>query len=141
MCAIVTPEYMQYGSVGVPVPSIEIKLVDVPDAGYFGTNSPPQGEIYIRGPSVTKGYFKREDLTKEAITADGWLMTGDVGQWNTDGTLSVIDRKKNLVKLQGGEVRVVLSFGAGLRLLLTRSGYVCGLLCIYARISTSPSSV
>lgn len=60
-------------------------------------------QIYTRGPSITKGYFKREDLTKEALTADGWFMTGDIGQWNPDGTLSIIDRKKNLVKLSGGE--------------------------------------
>ena len=103
MCAILTPEYMQYSSVGVPVPAIEIKLVDVPDAGYLSTNDPPQGEVYFRGPAVTKGYFKRDDINKETFTEDGWLKTGDIGQWNKDGTLSVIDRKKNLVKLSGGE--------------------------------------
>ncbi|CAO1625835.1 unnamed protein product [Sympodiomycopsis kandeliae] len=104
MCAIVTPDFHdEYGTVGVPVPSIEVKLKDVPDAGYFSTNNPPQGEILIRGPAVTKGYFKRDETTKETIDSDGWLMTGDVGQWNKNGTLSVIDRKKNLVKLQGGE--------------------------------------
>lgn len=104
MCAIVTPDFHgAYGTVGVPVPSIEVKLKDVPDAGYFSTNNPPQGEVLIRGPAVTKGYFKRDETTKETIDSDGWLMTGDVGQWNADGTLSVIDRKKNLVKLSGGE--------------------------------------
>lgn len=46
---------------------------------------------------------KRDDVTAETITKDGWLKTGDVGQWNKDGTLSVIDRLKNLVKLAGGE--------------------------------------
>lgn len=108
MCAILTPEFMQYSSVGVPVPAIEVKLVDVPDAGYFATNNPPQGEVLIRGPAVTQGYFKRDDITKETINAEGWLMTGDVGQWNKDGTISVIDRKKNLVKLSGGEVSLHL---------------------------------
>lgn len=104
MCAIVTPDFHKdYGTVGVPVPSIEVKLKDVPDAGYFSTNDPPQGEVLIRGPAVTKGYFKREETTKETIDSEGWLMTGDVGQWNKDGTLSIIDRKKNLVKLSGGE--------------------------------------
>lgn len=98
-----TPENFSCGSVGGPVPCCEIKLVDVPEANYLSTNAKPQGEIYVRGSSVTKGYFKQEELTKEAITADGWLRTGDVGEWNTDGTLSVIDRIKNLVKLSHGE--------------------------------------
>lgn len=48
-------------------------------------------------------YFKQEALTKDAITADGWFKTGDIGQWESDGTLSIIDRIKNLVKLQNGE--------------------------------------
>ncbi|GAA6014725.1 hypothetical protein JCM8202_001640 [Rhodotorula sphaerocarpa] len=103
MLCLLPPEMHQYGTVGVPVPSIEVKLVDVEEAGYRSTNNPPQGEIWIRGPSVTKGYYKRDDLTKESWTDDGWFMTGDIAQWNKDGTLSVIDRKKNLVKLAGGE--------------------------------------
>lgn len=94
MCAIVPPEFMQYNTVGLPVPSIEIKLLDVPDAGYRATNNPPQGEVCIRGPSVTKGYYKRDDLNNDEsiFTKDGWLRTGDVGQWNADGTLSLVDR-------------------------------------------------
>lgn len=104
MCAILPPDFMQYGSVGVPVPSCEIKLVDCPEAKYFSTNTPfPQGEIWIRGNSVASGYYKRDDITRETINDEGWLKTGDVGQWNKDGTLSVIDRLKNLVKLAGGE--------------------------------------
>ncbi|KDQ56037.1 hypothetical protein JAAARDRAFT_36828 [Jaapia argillacea MUCL 33604] len=105
MCAILPPELMQYGVVGLPVPSIEIKLLDVPEAGYVANNHPQQGEVCIRGPSVTKGYYKRDDLNNDEtiFTKDGWLRTGDVGQWNADGTLSLIDRIKNLVKLSGGE--------------------------------------
>lgn len=87
--------------------------MDCKDAGYVTSNKPSQGEIYIRGGSVTQGYFKvgfgqncqleadvavanqqRDDLTKEAFTEDKWFMTGDIGQWNEDGTLSIIDRKK-----------------------------------------------
>lgn len=56
MCAILPPDFHQYGSVGVPVPSCEIKLVDVEEANYFSSNTVPQGEVLIRGPSVTKGY-------------------------------------------------------------------------------------
>lgn len=105
MCTILPPELFRHGSVGVPVPSIEIKLRDVPDAGYLSTNPVSQGEVCIRGPSVTTGYFKRPDLNEDEsiFTKDGWLRTGDVGQWNPDGTLSLIDRIKNLIKLQSGE--------------------------------------
>ncbi|TFK29200.1 long-chain-fatty-acid-CoA-ligase [Coprinopsis marcescibilis] len=104
MCTILPPEMMRYDSVGVPVPSCEVKLLDVPDAGYFSTNTLPQGEVCIRGHSVTNGYYKRPDLNNdENVFKDGWLRTGDVGQWNPDGTLSLIDRLKNLVKLAGGE--------------------------------------
>lgn len=103
MCCILNPDWMQYGSVGGPVPGSEIKLVDAKEAGYFSTNNPPQGEVYVRGPAIFKGYYKRPDLDKESFTEDGWFKTGDVGQWNKDGTLSIIDRLKNLVKLSGGE--------------------------------------
>lgn len=94
MCTLLPPELHQTGSVGLPVPSIEIKFLDVPEAGYSSNNSPPTGEICIRGPSVTKGYFKRPDLNddEKVFTKDGWFRTGDVGQWNNDGTLSLIDR-------------------------------------------------
>ncbi|KAJ9473915.1 Long-chain-fatty-acid--CoA ligase 1 [Pseudozyma hubeiensis] len=102
MTAILHPEFYSYGPSGGIVPAIEAKLRDVPDAGYFSTNNPPQGEVLIRGPSITKGYFKRDDVNKESFE-DGWFLTGDVGQWNADGTLQIIDRKKNLVKLSGGE--------------------------------------
>lgn len=94
MCTLLPPELQQTGSVGLPVPSIEIKFIDVPEAGYSSQNNPPTGEICIRGPSVTKGYFKRPDLNEDesVFTKDGWFRTGDVGQWNEDGTLSLIDR-------------------------------------------------
>jgi long-chain acyl-CoA synthetase len=94
MCAVLPPELTQYTNVGLPVPSIEIKLLDVVDAAYLSSNTPPQGEVCIRGPSVIAGYYKRPDLNEDptVFTKDGWLRTGDVGQWNKDGTLSLIDR-------------------------------------------------
>jgi long-chain acyl-CoA synthetase len=105
MCAIQPPEITKFGAVGFPVPSIEIKFLDVPEAGYLSSNDPPQGEVCIRGNSVIKEYYKRPDLNSDEsiFTKDGWLRTGDVGQWNPDGTLTLIDRIKNLVKLSGGE--------------------------------------
>lgn len=104
MCCIMTPENFRYGRVGAPVPCCEIKLVDVPDTDYKSTNKPrPQGEVWVRGPSITAGYWKRDDVTAETIMPDGWLRTGDVGELNADGTLTIIDRAKNLVKLSNGE--------------------------------------
>jgi long-chain acyl-CoA synthetase len=97
------PEQFGYGHVGSPVPCCEIKLVDVPEANYFSTNPKPQGEVWVRGPAITKGYWKRDDLTQETFTENNWLQTGDIAEWNENGTLSIIDRKKNLVKLSNGE--------------------------------------
>ncbi|KAL2408286.1 Long-chain-fatty-acid-CoA ligase 1 [Exophiala dermatitidis] len=82
---------------------IEIKLVDFPDAGYYSSSNPPQGEIWIRGPPVTEGYWDNEQETREAITEDKWFKTGDIGEFNANGHLRIIDRKKNLVKTLNGE--------------------------------------
>jgi len=94
MCTILPPEFLQFGNVGLPSPSVELKLVDVPEAGYKASSDPPQGEIWIRGTSVTKGYYKRDDLNKDPtiFPGDGWFRTGDVGQWQKDGTMTIIDR-------------------------------------------------
>ena len=87
---------------GIPA-CIEIKLVDFPDAGYYATNLPkPQGEIWIRGPSITDGYYQNEEETKAAFEG-GWFKTGDIGEWDANGHLKIIDRKKNLVKTLNGE--------------------------------------
>ncbi len=92
------------GHVGPPVPSSEVKLVDVPDLGYTSRDLPLQrGEVCCRGPSVFAGYYLDKEATAEAVDRDGWFHTGDIGQWNLNGTLSVIDRKKNLLKLSQGE--------------------------------------
>ncbi|KAL7318544.1 long-chain fatty acid-CoA ligase [Mucor circinelloides] len=104
MCAIMAPEQWALCEVGSPVPCVEVKLVDQPELGYTSANTPrPQGEIWIRGPSITAGYYKQDGITKETLTEDGWLKTGDVGEWTERGTLSIIDRVKNLVKLSNGE--------------------------------------
>lgn len=104
MACILHPSWTTYGSVGGPVPGAEIKLVDRPEQGlgYLSTSNPPQGEIYVRGPAVFKGYFNRPDLDAEAFTPDRWFKTGDIGQWNKDGTLTVIDRVRNHVRVASG---------------------------------------
>ncbi|KAF8984843.1 long-chain fatty acid-CoA ligase [Entomortierella lignicola] len=88
-------------TVGPPAPSLELKLANVPDTDYTGDNG--TGEIWFRGPSVMKGYFKLDDETKKVMTGDGWFKTGDIGTMNPDGTLSIKDRVKNMVKLAHGE--------------------------------------
>jgi long-chain acyl-CoA synthetase len=93
----------QTNVVGVPIPCCEIKLVSDPDMGYFVNSRQPKGEILIRGPSVARGYYKQEKMTKEFFLSDGWFCTGDIGQLNQNGTFSIVGRKKNLVKLANGE--------------------------------------
>ena len=94
MCTILPPDMLRFNCVGLPSPSIEIKFLDVPEAGYLSTNNPPEGEVCLRGPSVIDGYYKRDDLNSDEsiFTKDGWLRTGDIGRWNKDGTLSIVDR-------------------------------------------------
>lgn len=92
---------MVTGVIGPPSPSIEFRLVDVPETDYKAENG--TGELWVRGPSVMRGYYRKPDLTKEAITPDGWFKTGDVARLNEDGTFAITDRAKNLVKLAHGE--------------------------------------
>ncbi|KAF1344183.1 hypothetical protein BDV97DRAFT_304664 [Delphinella strobiligena] len=111
---------------GIPA-SIEIKLVDFEDAGYFSTNSPPQGEIWIRGGGVTQGYLDNEKENKEAFTDDGWFKTGDIGEFDKLGQLKIIDRKKNLVKTLNGEYIALEKLES-----IYRSVPLVGNICVYA---------
>ena len=62
-----------------------------------------RGEIAIKGGNVTSGYYMMEDKTEEVFDSEGWFYTGDIGQFMADGSIRIVDRKKNLVKLKSGE--------------------------------------
>jgi len=96
------------GHVGAIQPANEIKLVSVPDMGYLVTDPQPRGEILIAGNNVSQtGYFKMPQKSAEDFPrhSDGkvWFHTGDIGVMTETGVLKIVDRKKDLIKLAGGE--------------------------------------
>eukprot|EP01103_Thecamoeba_quadrilineata_P017923 TRINITY_DN6572_c0_g1_i1.p1 TRINITY_DN6572_c0_g1~~TRINITY_DN6572_c0_g1_i1.p1 ORF type:complete len:671 (-),score=111.81 TRINITY_DN6572_c0_g1_i1:33-2045(-) len=90
------------GNIGPPITCCDIKLEDVPELDALTSRNPPRGELLVRGPNVSIGYFKDPQKTAEDFT-DSWFHTGDIGQINPDGTISIVDRKKNIFKLSQGE--------------------------------------
>uniref|UniRef100_A0A673ATC1 Arachidonate--CoA ligase n=1 Tax=Sphaeramia orbicularis TaxID=375764 RepID=A0A673ATC1_9TELE len=100
-CTFSMPGDWSAGHVGAPLPCAMVKVVDIPDMNYYAKNG--EGEICIQGPSVFRGYLKDPERTAEALDSDGWLHSGDVGQWLPNGTLRIIDRKKHIFKLSQGE--------------------------------------
>ncbi|XP_014474921.1 PREDICTED: long-chain-fatty-acid--CoA ligase 5 isoform X2 [Dinoponera quadriceps] len=87
--------------VGPPVACCCVKLVDVPEMEYFAVNN--QGEVCVKGTNVFVGYYKDPEKTAEVIDEQGWHHTGDIGAWQLNGTLKIIDRKKHIFKLSQGE--------------------------------------
>lgn len=88
------------GSIGIPVPSTEIRLID-DDGKEVGLGE--SGEMYVRGPQVMKGYLNRPEATAEIIK-DGWLATGDVAKCDEDGFFYIVDRKKDMILVSGFNV-------------------------------------
>lgn len=95
------------GRVGAPLAGVSIKLIDWVEGNYRVTDKPnPRGEIIIGGPNISKGYYKNDQLTKESyFDEDGtrWFYTGDIAEMYPNGTVKIVDRRKDLVKLQFGE--------------------------------------
>jgi long-chain acyl-CoA synthetase len=81
---------MRAGTVGRPMPGIEVRALD-------------DGELLVRGGSVTPGYFGDPDATAEAIDAEGWMHTGDIGRIDEDGYVTIVDRKKEIIVTSGGK--------------------------------------
>ncbi|XP_029005125.1 long-chain-fatty-acid--CoA ligase 1a isoform X2 [Betta splendens] len=100
-CTMSVPGDWTAGHVGPPLPCNAVKLVDVAEMNYLAVNG--EGEVCVKGPNVFRGYLKDPERTAEAIDADGWLHTGDIGKWLPNGTLKIIDRKKHIFKLAQGE--------------------------------------
>lgn len=91
---------VRYGSIGMPVPSTDIKIVDEDD------HIVPQGErgeLCVKGPQVMKGYYNKPDETAKAIK-DGWFYTGDIAIMEPDGYLRIVDRKKDMILVSGFNV-------------------------------------
>ncbi|KAF3655783.1 Long chain acyl-CoA synthetase 9, chloroplastic [Capsicum annuum] len=96
------------GRVGPPLPCSYIKLVTWEEGGYRIVDKPmPRGEVVVGGCSITAGYFNNEDKTNEVYKVDErgmrWFYTGDIGRFHPDGCIEIIDRKKDIIKLQHGE--------------------------------------
>ncbi|KAL8698597.1 MAG: hypothetical protein Q9201_006481 [Fulgogasparrea decipioides] len=127
MGAICDPATWTDQALGEMPGSIEIKLVDIPHLNYFSYHEPnPQGEIWIRGGAVTEGYLDLEEENKESFH-DGWFKTGDIGEFDKDGLLRVIDRKKNIVKALNGEYIALEKLES-----IYRSCSLVANICVYA---------
>jgi len=89
--ALNTPLHQRMGTVGRPLPNIELKLAE-------------DGELLVRGPSVFPGYWQKPAATADCFDQDGWFRTGDIAHFDSDGFLSITDRKKELLKTSGGKM-------------------------------------
>ncbi|MFE4500048.1 AMP-dependent synthetase/ligase [Rhodococcus sp. NPDC056743] len=88
--AMTTADNLKIGTVGKPIAGVEIRLAD-------------DGEVLVRGPIVMRGYRNQPERTAETIDSDGWMATGDIGKFDDDGNLTIVDRKKELIINSSGK--------------------------------------
>jgi len=96
------PGQFKPGSVGVTAPNTELRIVDPSTGEDLGLDA--DGEMWVRGPQVMKGYLNNPEATAATLDADGWLHTGDIGHVDADGHVFVVDRLKELIKYKGFQV-------------------------------------
>ncbi len=89
-CTVQAPDQLHVGSVGTPLAGVELRLGN-------------DGEIQVKGPNIFVGYYNEAEQTKEALDDDGWLYTGDIGEIMDDGSLRIVDRKKDIIITAGGK--------------------------------------
>ncbi len=89
------PGLNQFGTVGIPVPGVQIKIDE--------SNENGEGEILVKGPNIMQGYYNRPEQTREVFTDDGWFRTGDVGKMVNKRFLAITDRKKDIFKTSAGK--------------------------------------
>ncbi|KAH8751233.1 putative long-chain-fatty-acid-CoA ligase [Hyaloscypha finlandica] len=130
MTALCDPLQWTVDAIGGLPPTVEVKLVDYAEAGYLAKNN--QGEVWVRGPTVFEEYYNDPEETRAAITEDGWFKTGDVGEWDENFHLRIIDRTKNLVKTLNGEYIALEKLES-----IYRTAAVVANICVYA----SPNQV
>ena len=99
--ASVTGDHPTAGSIGIPIPGVEVRLVDEEGEDALMGDA---GEIWVKGPNVFPGYWQDDEATRGALTADGWLRTGDVAVEGDDGELYLVDRVKDLIIVSGFNV-------------------------------------